>query len=175
VVLPSAESIVASFGHELTWFLDREIKPKVSRLQEQIESSGGSPKAINRLGIFYARYGMYEEAEAELKKTLIQQEYVPALVNLGHVARLKGDRRAALDYYDRALRVNPDSIPGLLASAQLHHEMENYGLVGELYRKLKELDPKLAQRFSYLGLRGEEASRAAEIGNVKGVVEWDEE
>ena len=38
-----------------------------------------------------------------------------------------------------------------------------------------EIDPALADRFAYLALRGQEATRAADLEEVKGVVLWDEE
>ncbi len=59
--------------------------------------------------------------------------------------------------------------------ARAGHELENYGTVRESYEKLKLLDPELAERFACLELRGEEASRAAEINEVTEVVVWDEE
>ena len=175
IALPAADSIVSSFEHELNWFLNREIAPKVAQLESQIRNSGGSTRYVNKLGVLYARYGIYDKAEEQFKKLLAQQEYEPALINMGHVARLRGDSTTALDYFDRVLRSNPDNTKGLLASAQLHHELENYGMVAAHYRKLVELDPALAQRFAYLDLRGEEANRAADANQAKGVTVWDEE
>ncbi len=63
----------------------------------------------------------------------------------------------------------------LLSVARVNHELENYGTTREAYAKLKEIDPALADRFAYLSLRGQEASRAADLEEVKGVVVWDEE
>ena len=175
VTLPSAESVVNSFEHELNWFLNREIAPKVTQLETQIRNSGGATRYVNKLGVLYARYGIYDKAEEEFKKLLAQQEHEPALINMGHVARMRGESSMALDYYQRVLRTNPNNIKGLLAAAQLHHELENYGMVATHYRTLVELDPELARRFAYLDLRGEEANRAADANQTKGVFVWDEE
>ena len=175
VALPQAELIVSSFEKQLNWFLNREIAPKVAELELRIKNSERSERFVNRLGVLYARYGIYDKAEEEFLKLLAMQEYPPALINLGHVARLKGEAMAALDYFDRALKVDPNNTKALLASAQMNHELENYGIVGMLYAKLVELDPELADRFRYLDLRGEEATRAADVTRVKGLVIWDDE
>ena len=83
--------------------------------------------------------------------------------------------RDSLEFYERAERISPDNPKVLLAVARVHHNLENFGSVQDAYGRLKEIDPGLAARFSYLDLRGEEATRAAEIGQVTGVVVWDEE
>ncbi len=43
------------------------------------------------------------------------------------------------------------------------------------YQKLKAVDPALALRFAYLDLKGEEASRAADVAGVGQLVLWEEE
>ena len=63
----------------------------------------------------------------------------------------------------------------LLSIARINHELENYGTARAAYQKLQSIDPELAQRFAYLGLRGEEAARAADAAGVKGEMVWDEE
>jgi hypothetical protein len=47
-------------------------------------------------------------------------------------------------------------------------------VVKDAYEKLKELDSELAQQYAYLGLRGEEAQRAADQAKLSGVVVWEE-
>ena len=46
----------------------------------------------------------------------------------------------------------------------MSHELEDYGRVRELYAELMSRDPALAERFAYLELRREEASRASQAG-----------
>ena len=91
------------------------------------------------------------------------------------IKKIIKNMKEALEYYQRASNVEPDNPKVLLSIARTSHELENYGTVRETYEKLKLLDPELAERFSYLDLRGEEASRAAEINEVMEVVVWDEE
>ena len=79
---------------------------------------------------------------------------------------------SALKYYQRAHEKAPDNPKVLLCVARTHHELENYGFVSRMYGQLKELDPDLAQMYAYLDLRGEEASRAAEIAQIADMVMW---
>jgi len=173
--MPEEKAIVDAFVNEVTAFIDREISPRVAKLTAEISGSNNNYKAVNRLGVLYARYGLSERAEQQFKTALKQREYVPALVNLGNIYFLENRLQEAMEYYEKAEAVSPDNPKVLLSIARINHEIENYGSAQFAYKKLKEMDPNLAARFSYLDLRGEEAVRAAEIGQVKGVVVWDEE
>ena len=175
VSMPDRLEVINAFQSELIRFIDREIYPQVSRLQAQIRQNNNEPKFVNRLGVLYARYGLYDKAVVQFEKILRTVEYVPALINMGNIGFLNKDFKGALEYYQRAFIKEPDNPKVLLSIARASHELENYGTVGEFYEKLKLLDPELAEQFAYLGLRGEEASRAAEISEVTEVVVWDEE
>jgi hypothetical protein len=52
--------------------------------------------------------------------------------------------------------------------------MENYSSAKKAYADLQALNPQLAQQFAYLDLRGEEATRAADVTGVRGTVIWSE-
>lgn len=175
VAMPGRLEVVNAFQSEVIRFIDREIYPKVSRLQAQIRENNNEPKYVNLLGVLYGRYGLFEKAVAQFEKILKTTQYVPALINMGNISFLNKDAKEALEYYQKASEIEPDNPKVLLSVARCSHEMENYGLVRESYDKLKLIDPDLAEQFSYLTLRGEEASRSAEISQVMEVVVWDEE
>jgi tetratricopeptide (TPR) repeat protein len=174
VALPAADKVVSAYMKEVTQYINRELEPKVADLQAEIKKSQDSVKAINTLGVLYAKYEQLDKAEAEFQRILARQEYVPALLNLGNIQVLRGDREKAILYYERAAKKEPDNAKVVLATARVNHEMENYGQVAKLYKRLKELSSDLAAQYAYLDLRGEEASRAADVGNVKGTILWDE-
>jgi tetratricopeptide (TPR) repeat protein len=175
VRVPQEDKIMSAYLQELVTFIDREIYPKIAEIQAEINRTGGSPESYNKLGILYARYGLYDRAEREFNRVLDKQRnYVPALINLGNIYYLNGDIQNAKVYYDRAYQQQPDNPKVLLTVARVNHEMENYGTVKQTYAKLKEVDPDLAQQFAYLDLRGDDATRAAAIGRVKEVVLWEE-
>ncbi len=176
VSLPDRDKIEIAYLNEVTRFIDRQIYPRVAKLQGEINRSGGAPRSINKLGVLYARYGLYDRAKREFNRILKKDSsYVPALINLGNLYYLSGDIKGALKYYNRAYKIEPDNAKVLLCVARANHEIENYGTVREVYGKLKAINPDLAMRFSYLDLRGEEASRAASMAEVKEVVIWEEE
>lgn len=172
--LPDADTITSVFLREQTAFIGREIDPMVADLQAEILKAQGSPRSVNKLGILYAKWGLFDKAMVEFTGILAKEEYVPALVNIGNVYYAQKDFDHAEEYYGRALNTQPDNPTILLALARANHALENYGAVKKYYGKLKELDPDLAGRFAYLDLKGEEAVRAAEVGGMVGVLEWSE-
>ena len=175
MAIPPAEAVAAAYEAEVTKFVDREIFEPVAALQAQIAGANNPTKAINRLAVLYARYGLYDRAKNELSKVLETSEHLPALLNMGNIYFLQGEMQNAIEYFNRAAAIKPDNPNVLLCIARTNHEIENYANVRDAYGKLKMLDPELAARFAYLDLRGNEASRAAEIGQVKGTVVWVEE
>ena len=56
----------------------------------------------------------------------------------------------------------------------MNHDLENYYQVRKTYGELKKRDPDLAVQFAYLDMKGEEATRAAEISGVREVVVWEQ-
>ncbi len=175
VAIPAEDRLLSAYQQEVRRFVNQEIYPWVSKLEAKIKSSGGSPELRNKLGVLYAKYGLFEKAEEEFNKILSTGEVVPTLVNLGNIYYLKEDWHKALEYYERAYQRAPSNSRVLLPIARVHHMLENYGLARRTYQQLKELDPALAERFAYLDLQGETGVRAAKISEVEGVVVWSEE
>ena len=175
ISLPQRAQVLNAYLAEIVKFIDREIYPRVSKLQGQIRQSDNDPKYINKLGVLYAKYGLTDKAALQFNKILAKQEYVPALINFGNIYYLSKEMEKALEYYERASIEAPDNPKVLLCVARVNHELENYGLVNKSYQKLIAVDPDLADQFAYLDLRRDEAARAAEMSAIKEVVVWDEE
>ncbi len=174
ISLPADAQVATAFAAELARFVDREISPQAARLQADIRASNGSPSAVNKLGVLYARFALDEQAEKQFQLAVRQTEFAPALINLGNLAFMRKDLKSALGYYERARRQSPENAGVLLGIARINHELENYGSAREAFARVKQLAPAMAERFSYLDLRGEEAARAAETNQTKGVVLWEE-
>ncbi len=171
-----SDEVEDEFAGELMDFIDREIASEVATLQARIDESPRNPRWYNKLGIVYARYGVDERAVSYFEQALARRgNYAPALVNLGNIHYLSGDVFSALDYYEDAQAIAPDHPDVLLNVARANHEIENYGTARRAYAKLQDVSPSLANRFAYLDLRGEEADRAAQAGDVDGVILWSEE
>jgi len=175
LTLPSAVEVVTAFNEEVMEFVNRELDPQVSKLRVEIRKSGETSQLMNKLGILYARYSLFESAKLEFGKAISKDEkYVPALLNMGNVSYVQNDVESALSYYDRASKIDPNNPSVLLCVARAHHKLENYGIAKKAYKKLKSVAPDLAQQYSYLDLRGEESLRAARISGVEGAVIWAE-
>ncbi|MGA2611867.1 MAG: tetratricopeptide repeat protein [Spirochaetia bacterium] len=172
--LPPSDTVVDSYVKEAGKFVDQEIFSRVASLQNQIDKSPDPRKPRNSLGVLYARYGQYDKAQQEFDKLLAKGEYVPALLNMGNIFYINDQKEKALEYYNRAYAKDPDNADVLLAVAKVNHDLENYYQVKKMYTALKSKDPDLAEKFAYLDLKGEEATRAAEIRGVSGVIIWEE-
>jgi tetratricopeptide (TPR) repeat protein len=174
ITLPPEDRIVSEYLQEVVRFIDREIYPRVNKLESEIARTG-SVRAMNNLGVLYARYGLHDKAEEQFQNALRKQEFVPSLINLGNVYYLRGDMDVASVYYDRAYRQEPDNPKVLLCVARVNHELGNYEVAQSTYRRLESKDPELAKQFAYLTLTGTESARAAEVGRLKERVVWDDE
>jgi len=172
IKIPSDTKIVAQYTKEVQSFVDSEMGEQEAILKADIDKSSNKPKAMNNLAVLYGRFGMYSKSEKGLQDIIASNEYVPALVNLGNIYFVKGDMDSALKYYQRAYKKAPTNATVLLCVARASHAEENYATAKQAYGELKLQDPALAQRFAYLDLRGEEATRAADAAQLTGVVIW---
>jgi len=180
VALPGTSSLapmqnakaVEAMKADIVSFVNGEIAERAAKLQADSRKAQGASKAINSLGVLYAQYGLYDKARVQFESILAKDEYVPALVNLGNIRRTQGELDAAIAYYDRAYKKAPTNASVLLAEAMANHELENYGAVKRYYQALKTANPALADRYSFLDLRGEEGARAADASGLKSLVDW---
>ncbi len=173
LTMPADERVVKAYTDQVSRFVRREISGREGALQAEAKRAQDPAKATNRLGILYAQYGQYDQAEREFQK-LVDREYVPALLNMGTLSFARGDARKALGFYQRAERKDPSNPAVLLGIARVNHDLENYGEARAAFARLKDLDPDLAERFAFIDLRGEEAARAAAASQAKGEMLWAE-
>jgi hypothetical protein len=76
-VPPDSARLSASYNRELEAFIKREIDEQVTSIKSEISRSNNNQRLVNRLGVLYARFGLYEEATVEFKK--ISGSYVPGM------------------------------------------------------------------------------------------------
>jgi tetratricopeptide (TPR) repeat protein len=167
------EAVLAEqFRRELAGMVEWEIAPRVAALERRL---GEAPEDIdlrNELGVLYGRYNLYPQAQRIFSDILLDTEYVPTLLNAGSVFFAQGEMRRALPFYQRAFDQQPFNPNVLLGLAKVEHALENYGNTELAYQRLESIAPELAERYSYLTLRGEEARRAAAVAELTDVVEW---
>ena len=175
ISLPDKDQVQAAFKDSLARHIDQEIYPQVARIQAKIDSSNTKHKYRNKLAVLYARYGLYSRALETFQEIISTIEYKPALNNLGNIHFIRDEYKDALGCYQRVLALDRDNKTALLGVSRCNHELENYGLVGDTFDRLKTLSPDTAARFAYLDLRGEEAVRAADAAGLRDTVIWEEE
>ena len=127
------------------------------------------------MGVLYARFGLYDQAEQEFRKALGQQNYLPALINLGNLHYLRKEMSEALILFQRAAEVQPANPKILLSLAKVYHEMEDYSSASDIYKRLVAADSGLAAGYDYLDLKREDPARATEANRLRDAVLWEEE
>ncbi len=174
VVLPSEDRLMARYRKELAAFVDRQIEPRIKKLQGELASASNKLVTRNKLGILYARFGVLDKAAEQFSAILKSSEYVPALVNLGNIAYMQGEMERAYDYYTRALASVPGNPAALLGTARTTYALERYAETDESLRQLRNTDPSLAEEFAYLGSGSGDTARASQA--VKREIDiWEEE
>ena len=169
---PDNEEILSSYHRAFHLFLSREIYTEEQQLIQLIKSSGGKSRYVNKLGVLYARYGLYDKATEQFEK-LVRQDFPSALVNLGNISFLEENFPEALNWFSRAAASNPDSTAILVGLARTNYEMENYTVVNRLYDKIVLVNPSAAERYGYLVMGSSSETRAESQNEFIDMV-WDE-
>jgi tetratricopeptide (TPR) repeat protein len=155
--------VISGFQEEMKRLVDREIHDRETELMAAVIQSNGSPKALNALGVLYARWDLLEKAEVQFQAAVEKSEYAPALVNLGNLLLLRNLPEEALGLYQRAAAVAPYDQAVLLGLTRSYHRLQNWELVQEEYGELQKQNPRLAEQFSYLRVPRAEAVATAEV------------
>lgn len=171
--IPDQPQIARSYGIALETVVQREINPQVARIEEQIEASGGNPAFVNRLGVLYARYGLYDRAMNEFVPLADRQSYGPAMVNTANIYFLREEYARSLRYYSMAAKTLADATKAKLGMARAQYQLENYAAAKQSYAEVAAADPDLAQRFAHLGSIGSGGARASSAAN-RGLAVWEE-
>ena len=171
VDLPSPGATAAAYLRELQRFIAREIGPQVAEMEARIEATG-DPRQMNRLGVLYARYDLFAEAEQKFLEVLAVGPEAYAYLNLGNIEFLRGDHTAAAALFAQAGHLLPEDPAVLLAIAKANHELENHSVAGQAFSRLQEIAPELAADFEYLQFQGNETVRASNASGQRSTVVW---
>jgi len=174
LAIPSNDTVTKTSASEMEKFINKEIAPRVALCKADIVASGESPKSINKMGVLYAKYGLYEQAKTEFERAVKNQDYLQSFMNLGNLAFQQNDMQTASTWYNKALGMESANQKAILAMARVAHELENYGETKKYYATLMQLNPDLASQFAYLDLKGSESNRAADVSKAKSKVLWED-
>lgn len=136
--LPPEKELNSAFRKIYNLFVDDEIGPKAAALKGEEGYEKEDPAVLNRLASLYARYGMLDEAERELLKSIGHKEYFPALFNLGYLYYLKNDIEKALVYTERAYKLKPGYSRLRQFLGILREESDGFKAIAGSYRAMLE-------------------------------------
>ena len=174
--MPEEAEVVEAFIKEVNKFIEVELHSRVTDLEKKIKETRDNYRAVNSLGVLYARYGLYDKAEVEFQKIVRQTDFAPALMNMGNLAFAGNRMEDALDYYIRADRKRPGKPQVVLNLARVNYELGKYEQVEKYYSQLLGISERLAERFRYLDMKkGDSTARASESGIMRGEMVWYEE
>lgn len=160
----SGDRIVTDFRRGM----DRIVQAIIDDYAGVAEDSG-SKRDYNVLGIVSAGYGRYATAERAFNTALtLDRNYLSPLINLGNVYFLQNQFQSALRNYHRAEEAlvsrgreeTPTFQSLLLNIAKSYHALENFDRAEEYYERLRQLNPDMAARNTYLEEGQGRASRA---------------
>ncbi len=175
IKIPADAKIVTAFSDDLVAYIQGEMGDQERQLKAAVANASGQAgksKAQNSLAVLHSRFGMYDQAMTEFQAILAKDDYLPALINVGNIYFMQASYDQALEFYNRAAKKAPNNPTALLCVARANHALENYSIARSAYAKLQQINPDLAAQFSYLDLRGDEATRAADASGVRGTVVW---
>lgn len=175
-IVPGATELAAKYKDVTIKFLDGEMSEQLAALNKKVKDTNSDPRAINALGVFYAKYGRYTEAKVQFQNASKKDaKYLSPLLNLGQIALFEERYDESSTYFTSAKNMDPKNTLAWLGIARANHEMENYGAVKTAMTEIKKLDPALATEFAYLELKGDDSQRAADASGAKEVAKWAEQ
>jgi tetratricopeptide (TPR) repeat protein len=158
---PSRDESYQKYSGSLESFISKEIAGSEIKIQNKIQNSNRDVRFVNELGVLYARYGRYSDAEELFHEAISRAEFVSAMINVGNIKYLQLNLGEALSWYEKAVRIEPDNALALAGLACTNYKIENYEIVNELYERIAALDEAVAGRYAYLVTMGENGSRAS--------------
>ncbi|MCP5452361.1 MAG: tetratricopeptide repeat protein [Spirochaetaceae bacterium] len=161
VTPPAASAVRAGFESELAKVVALELKARLARLGAR--PSSGAARFLNERGVLYARYGRYDDAERDLAAAL-KEQYAPAAINLGNVALLRGDYKAAYDRFSQASKQDPENARIIVSLARAAAALGRSDEVAGLLERVRAIDPATADRYASLADAQSVTGRAAQAG-----------
>ncbi|MBN2551644.1 MAG: hypothetical protein JXB06_02690 [Spirochaetales bacterium] len=160
------EAIIEGFERDM----DRVIEA-VATEHSQAAHQSGREQDYNKLGIVYARFQRYAQAERAFQKALdVNPAYLSAQVNLANLLYLKKDFSRAVEQYlrsydalvQRGMGQDSMALKVLLNISKAYYLMEDYGRAEGYYARAERIDAQKAAEHAYLGTRRSSQARAAE-------------
>lgn len=159
--------------------IDRDFNKDMDKIISQVlaeyvntASNSGRKQDYNRLGIVYAQFQRYSQAETAFKKVIsLDPEFTGARINLGNLQFLKENYTGAVKSYETVLEKleakgrgnGSTALKVLINLARASYILEKFDEADSYFLKAKNIDPAKTEAYAYLASAGgSESGRAAE-------------
>ena len=169
VIAPDKVRVISRYADSWKRFTAREMADREKTLKEAL-TKRDTPANRNKLGVLYAGYGLYDQAEAQFAAGAKAQNLY-CMINLANIRFVRADYAAALTGYQAALKMdarNPDALAG---AARSEYERDNLKPALAWYEKLKEASPSAALAYAYIEKASASEDRASATG-ARMAMEW---
>lgn len=168
--------VLERYKTSISSFVDHEIQDRERILRTRIAQEAEPTKAWQSLGILYARYGLFDKAEAAFLSAIANGESLPSLVNLATIYRLRGEYGQAREFLVQAEKMNARDSGVLLGQALINELLGNKSLSRTYHAKLAKVAPLVAKNYDWLGKTDEtDTARARAVTTGEDVVQWKED
>ena len=130
------------------------------------------PAVRNRLGVLYAGFAMYDQAEAQFAVG-VKAQHAPCMINSANISFVLGNATEAFQMYQHVLKLDASNVAALMGAVRAEYERSNYASAKTMYEKLLVLSPTAAASCAYIVQASSSEDRAAVAGD-RTRVEWKE-
>ncbi|MBI9100400.1 MAG: tetratricopeptide repeat protein [Spirochaetaceae bacterium] len=173
ISIPDDRVILASYHEEISRLINWDLSPQVRELEKRIESENNPKRHINRLGVLYSRYGLFDKALEQFDNLVETWTDVSALTNKGNIYLIRRDFKTALDYYLQAYELKPENSAILVGLMNSYYQLGDLESAKKHFEKLREINVNTAEKYSYLISQESSVARASDIDAIS--LEWAEE
>jgi len=168
-----AQSVRVAYANEIDRHISRQLAAATEPVLQRLEERPGDSRLLNRLGIIYAGYGLWDRAEEYFNDANVEGIYLPATTNLGNLYLLRGRLTDAVRMYQDVLGINPDNryaLAGMAKASSLLGERQDT----EIYlAELNQQDAEMGHTLAAVVLN--EGGYRAGYGDSQRVEYWAEE
>ena len=165
------------YGNSKT--IDRDFNKDMDKIISQVlaeyvntASTSGRKQDYNRLGIVYAQFQRYNQAETAFNKVIaLDSEFTGARINLGNLQFLKENYSGAVKSYEIVIKKleaknrgeSSTALKVLINLARASYMLEQFNEADSYFSKARNIDSEKTEEYSYLASAGGSGTgRAAE-------------
>jgi len=158
--------------------IDRDFNKDMDKIISQVVAdyvntavTSGRKQDYNRLGIVYAQFQRYSQAETAFNKVIsLDPEYTGARINLGNLQFLEGNYMAAVKSYENVYEKleakgrgeSSTALKVLVNLARASYMLEQFEAADSWFTKAKNIDSVKTEGYAYLASTDSGTGRAAE-------------